>query len=177
MEANEHFSEAKQCSIGSTKTPIEPANLIILTVAVTVPLLGSPHLVSHQKQRRAKGKEGQSQGISDLAISQLLYRRVLRRALCSAIPRQFVGVAAPILLKVRFVMFVIVGHEIIQREPIVTSREVHALLRRIFSFFIEVRAPEEALPEAYNLARVAFDKALKVIAKFSVPFLPSVPDK
>jgi hypothetical protein len=36
MEANERFSEAKQCRVGNTETPIEPANLIILTVAVTV---------------------------------------------------------------------------------------------------------------------------------------------
>ena len=53
-ERNKHLDKAVDVSVLSQEAPVEPADLIVLTVCIVIPSLAAPHLVAHQQHRGAE---------------------------------------------------------------------------------------------------------------------------
>ena len=53
-ERNKHLDKAVDVSVLSHEAPVEPADLIVLTVCIVIPSLAAPHLVAHQQHRGAE---------------------------------------------------------------------------------------------------------------------------
>ncbi len=74
-------------------------------------------------------------------------------------------------------MLVVVGHEVVEGEPVMTRHEVDALLGLPLLVPVERRAADHAVGKALDRAVVATEEAADIIAKSPVPFLPAVPDE
>ena len=74
-------------------------------------------------------------------------------------------------------MLAVVGHEIVERETIVSRHEVDALLGLALLVTIDGRAADQAIGDAIDRAVVTTEEAADIVPEASVPFLPAVPDK
>ena len=74
------------------------------------------------------GEQRDGQEILDLPVPQLLDCRIVGRTFDAAVPAAIVVGAVAVVLAVRFIVLLVVGDEIVEREAIVAGDEVDALL-------------------------------------------------
>ena len=82
-----------------------------------------------------------------------------------------------IILLVGFVVFYVIGNQIVQSESIVCGDEVDTAIRFAVRLRINVGAGGESRREAADQAVVAPHESPRVIAEVSVPFRPTMPDE
>jgi hypothetical protein len=68
-------------------------------------------------------------------------------------------------------------NQIVQSEAVVAGHEIDALLGLALLVLINIGAPRQPKSHCTRGSVVAFEKSSDVVAKFSVPFLPAIPDK
>src|SRR5262249_61943371 len=95
----------------------------------------------------------------------------------SAVPAPIVLGAVPVALAVLRVVLVIVGDEVVEREPVVAGHEVDALLGLALLVPVDLRAAQQPVGHAADRARIAAGEAAHVVAESTVPLLPAVPDE
>ena len=105
--------------------PVQPAHLIILAVDVVVSELGIQEFVSRQKHGNAAAEEKERKGILRLPLSQMKDLRIIRRTFDAAVPAAVVIGTVPVILSVHLIMLFIIGHQIIQREAVMTGDKIH----------------------------------------------------
>src|SRR5262249_47723468 len=127
--------------------------------------------------RRSQREQSNAQKILGLAHSQLIDLRIISGALNTAVPAPVVIRAVPIMLAVCFVVLLVVGDQIVEREAIMASHEVDALFRLALFVSIDLRTPEQPVGYALHHSLLATKEIAKVIAKFSVPLLPAITDE
>src|ERR1700757_2566785 len=157
--------------------PIEPILFVVLTVGVVVPVLGSANLITHQKHGKTKRKHGDGHEILDLAGSESLNFSIRGGTLDPTVPAPIVIAAVTVFFTVGFVVFVIVGDEVVERKSVVTGNEVHALLRFAFLAAIDLMTAKQPVREMSQRAIFTTKETSYVIPKTTVPFLPTVTNK
>ena len=75
------------------------------------------------------GEEEGCEKIAFLPKAQRIYAIIVRRTFRTAIPRMIVVIAILVPLAVRVVVFVVVAHEIVQRETIMRDQEIDRGIR------------------------------------------------
>ena len=83
-----------------------------------------------------------------------------------------VVVAVVVVLAVRFVVFVVVADEIVQRETVVRGNEIDAGVGAAAVVLVEVRAARQAISHLADPPFVAFPKAADRVAILAVPLRP-----
>src|SRR5262245_55229388 len=127
--------------------PVEPTGLIVLAVGIVVTLLRVAHFVAHQNHWYAKREYRDRQEVFHLPVSQLFYCAIIARALNSAIPAAVVIHAIAIAFAIRFVVFVVIGNEVVEGKSVMTGYEVDALLRLPSLVTIDFRAADQAVSQ------------------------------
>ena len=97
---------------------------------------------------------------------------VVRRAFGAAVPTVVVVRAIAIFLAVRLVMFLVVAHEIAQREAVVSGDEIEARARAPAIVCVEIAAAGQSRGQLADRAAVAFPKAPHAVAILAVPLGP-----
>src|SRR6185436_12115381 len=94
-----------------------------------------------------------------------------------AIPTSVIVGAVAITLTVRLVVFLVIGHEVIQSETVVASDKVYALLG--FPLFVPVDLGTAEEPVGQPTCKTVFtpEETAHVIPEAAVPFFPTVADK
>ena len=108
-----------------------------------LPCLRAPHFVAHQDHRHAERKHRDGQEVLHLPVAQLLDCGIVGRAFDAAIPASVVVGAVAVVFAVGFVVLLVIGDEIVEREPVVTGHEVDALLGFAFLVTIDLGAAEQ----------------------------------
>src|SRR6266567_2881449 len=103
-----------------------PRQLVVLAVSIVVALLRPAELVTHEQHRHALREEKCGQTVALLLRAQPDDGGVVRLSLHATVPRAVVRFPVGVVLAVRFVVLLVVGHEVAQREAIVRSDEVDA---------------------------------------------------
>src|SRR2546423_13863533 len=106
--------------------PIQPTDLIVLTIGVVISLLGATELIAAQKHRHALGQKEHRQKIALLPPAQTVDVRIVGRTLDAAIPGTVVIVSVAIFVAVRFVVLVVVTDKVVEGEAVVRSDEIDA---------------------------------------------------
>ena len=106
--------------------PVDPADLVILAIGVVVALLGSRKLVAGEQHRCALRQQQSAEEVAPLTGAQRIDVLVVGRAFDPAIPRAVVGVAVLVVLAVRLVVPLVVGDQIVEREPVMGGDEIDA---------------------------------------------------
>src|SRR5581483_10333365 len=163
--------EAGQALTLRCRLPIEPADLIVLTVGIVVPALGAAKLISRQKHGSALGEEQRPEEIALLTLAQCVDRRILRRALRAAVPGAVVAAAVAVPLAIRLIVLLVVTHEIVQGEAIVGGHEIYARERPATPVIERLARCAQTLRHGAR-ARRTFPEIPADIAIAVVPFPP-----
>jgi hypothetical protein len=107
-----------------------------------------------------------------LLIAESVDSRIVSGTLGATIPGAVVGGAVLVAFPVRFVVFVVVADQIIQREAVVRRNEVDGRPWLATLAIEDVGRSADTLNEFAD-GRVAFPKIANRIAKLVVPFRPS----
>ena len=86
-------------------------------------------------------------------------RRIVGRPLNAAIPASIIIGAVTVVFAVCFVVLLVVGDEIVEREPVVTRHEVDALLGLALLVAVNRGAAEKAVGDARDGAVVTAEES------------------
>src|SRR2546422_1913827 len=157
--------------------PVKPTGLVVLAISVVVTLLGAPYFVAHQNHRQTQREYRHGQKVLHLPVSQLLDGRIIGGALDTPIAASVVVRAIAVGFAVQLVVPLVVGDEVIEREPVVTGYKVHTLLSLAFLVTINLRAAKQPVSKGCHRPLVATKKAANIVAEPAIPFPPTVPDE
>ena len=172
-QATEPRREVDQLALLSGGAPVEPAELIVLAVAVVVAVLGARELISAQQQRDAFGQHQRGQEIAALTGAQLQDILVVCGSFDTAVPASVVVVAVAVVLAVGLVVLGVVADEVVEREAIVDGDDVHRRRRASATVAEQIpRATDARGHVRQNPARRAPEVA-DGVAESSIPFAPA----
>src|SRR4029077_17775631 len=163
--SNEQLYEPVQLVMLRCQCPVQPAGFVILTVGVVVTMLASPHFVAHENHRDAERKHRDRQEVFGLPIAQLLYSWIVGRTLDAAVPAPVIARAVAVVFPVGFIVFLVVGNEVVEGEAIVTSHKVDTLFGLPLFVTIDFRTAQKAIGEPPYRTLFTPEKAANVIAK------------
>ena len=153
--------------------PVIPGQLRILTVGVVVALLRAAQLVAARDHRRALRENQRAPEVALLALAQLDDGGVVRGALHSAVPGMVVVRPVPVVLAVRLVVLLLVAHQILEREAVMSGDEVDARRRRTPRGLVKIRAAREARGNLAVQAHIALPELAHRVAVLAVPLHPA----
>src|SRR6202035_3594612 len=113
-QLNQFSGELEQSILWLAPLPVQPADLVVLTISVVVPLLGAAELVAGQKHGHALRQKEHRQKIALLSPPQTVDVRIVRWTFNAAVPGTIVIIAVAVLVAIGFVVLVIVADEIVQ---------------------------------------------------------------
>src|SRR5574340_280882 len=128
-ESNHEPNKSEDVLMRLEPAPIEPRGDVILVIRIIIPALGLEKLIAGTDHRGSIREEQQAHEVFRLALPQL--QNLIRQAVIpfpAAVPTVVLGGAIFIVVSVGPIPFVIVGDEIIEREPIVTGDVIYALI-------------------------------------------------
>src|SRR5262245_54218919 len=111
-QPDQQLKEPEQVSIGVEEAPVNPADLIILTVGVIVPALCPPELVAGQDHGGAGGEQENRREVPHLAPTQSIDFLRVGRSLAATVPAQVVVAAVGVALAVGLIVLAVVGDQI-----------------------------------------------------------------
>src|SRR5262249_31496162 len=104
--------------------PIDPADLVVLAMGVVVAVLCTGELVAGEQHRGALRQHQGAEEVAHLAGPQCIHFLVIGRAFDATIPGAVVRMAVLVFFAVRLVVLVVVGNEVIEREPVMDGDEI-----------------------------------------------------
>src|SRR5262252_7865439 len=100
------------------RPPVEPTDLIVLTIGIVVPALRAPDFVAHEQHWRTESEQRQHEEVLDLPITQGLDGWIISRSFHAAIPADVEVGPVPVVLSVRLVVLLIVRDQVVERESV-----------------------------------------------------------
>ena len=112
--------------------PVEPGDLVVLTIGVIVALLRVAHLVAREYHRDTLTHHQQCDGVLHLAVAQGIDVSVVCRTFIATVPTIIMVLTITVIFAIGFVVLLVVRHEVHQCETVVCRNEVHAGLDASF---------------------------------------------
>src|SRR6266403_4517547 len=153
--------------------PIEPADLIVLTVSVVVPLLCMADLVARDKHRNSLRQEQRGYEIAPLLGAKALDCGIVRGAFHAAVPATVIVSAVAVFFTVGLIMLGVVADQVLQSEAIMRGDEINAGIRFAPAARVKVAGAGEAVGEFADQAAIALPVGAHGIAVLIVPFGPA----
>ena len=144
-QLNQFLRELEQLLLLVSALPCQPADLVILAIGVVVSALRPCPFVTRADHRHALRKQKCGEQITPLPTAQFVDIGIIRRALGPVIPGMIIVVAVLIVLAVRFVVFVVIADEIVEREAIVRGDEIDARVRATAVVLVEIGTAGQAI--------------------------------
>ena len=145
------------------KSPVQPGNLIVLTIAVVIAVFCISKFISCKKHGSSSAAQKNGAGVSDHAVTERKNFRIIRFPFCAAVPASVVIGSVCIIPSVVFIVLVIIGVEIIQSKAIVAGKKIDAgvisgiiSLRRIVIAPVEIAGPGNAPGGIPGIPAVSF---------------------
>ena len=154
--------------------PVQPADVVVLTVGVVVALLRAPGLVAGADHRHALRHAAAWRG--SCASAGSVPRSIAGSSVAPStaeVGAQVVRLAVLVVLPVGLVVLARVAHEIAQREAVVARHVVDARERLAARRLVEIAAAGEPRRELGDLAAIAAPEPAAGVAIACVPFRPA----
>ena len=116
-----------------------------MTIGVVVSALGMAELIAPVEHWHALREKKGGNEIKLLAGAEKRHCRVIRRSLHPAIPAVVFVRSVLVVLAVRFVVFIVVAHQVFKRETVVARHEINTGVRPPTALFIEVAAAAQCV--------------------------------
>ena len=151
---------------------MDPGQLGVLGVGVVVAQLGATQLVAVQQHRHALREQQGGDEVALLAGAQRPHLGVVGGAFGAGVPRPVVRFAVAVALAIGVVVLVVVGDQVLDREPVVRGDEVDRGHRSAAGVLVEVGRASDAGGEFAQRRRFATPEIPHGVAVFAVPFRP-----
>ncbi len=125
-----------------------------------------------QQHRDPLGEEQGGQEVALLLLAQGQHGYVVGGAFDAAVPGPVVALAVPVVLPVGLVVLLVVGHQVVQGEPVVGGDEVDRGDRAPTVVLVEVAGPGEPETELAEGGRLAPPEVAHRVAVLAVPLRP-----
>ena len=155
--------------------PIEPRDLVVLTVGIVVALLGVAHLVAREYHGDTLTDHQQGDGVFHLTVTQGVDVGVVRWTLATTVPTVVMVLAIAVVFAVGLVVLVVIRHKVHQRETVMRRDEVHAGLDATSLLGIEIGRADDTLLDVGEDIRIALDETTDTVTELSVPLGPTSP--
>ena len=172
-QLDQALGEGQEALLVLAHGPVHPAGLVVLAVAVVVAALGAADGIPPQEHRHPLGQQQGGQEIALLAVAQGPDGRIPAGSFHPAVPAQVVVVAVPVVLLVGFVVLVVVGDQVVEREAVVGRDEVDAGVGGASAGGVEIARTREAVGELADDAAVALPIGPHRVPVAVVPFGPA----
>ena len=165
-------SELQQVLVLLIEVPVDPGDLVVLTVGVVVASLGPAQLISVADHGHALTEQDGGQEVAGLAMTQLGDRRVVGGPFGAAVPGAVVVAAVGVALEVGLVVLLVVGDQVVHREAVVGGDEVDAGHRGAPGVLIEVGGTGDAGGELAQRGGLSAPEVAHGVAVLPVPLAP-----
>ena len=108
----------------SVSLPMEPAQRIILAVRIIIALLRTPHLIAHQQHGNTLRQGQHAQKIALLNQSGMQDRELIAGPFHTVITTVIIMTPVTIILTVGVVMLVLIAHQVLKGETIMSSDKI-----------------------------------------------------
>src|SRR5262249_12369039 len=125
---DELLEKPEQVGMRLEEAPIDPTDLIVLTVGVVGAVWRTYELTSGKNQGGPSGEQENGRKVAHLPLTQPVDLRSLGRSLTAAVPALVIIITVGVTLAVGLVVFAVIGDEISEREAIVAGDEVQAVI-------------------------------------------------
>src|SRR5581483_1088769 len=112
-QRNHTLRECEQIAIDVRRVPVDPADFVILTIRVVIPLLTMTDRISRQHHGHALRQEKRCQKISFLPRTQRIYLRIIGWPLNPAIPAAIVVGSVSIVFSVGLIVLLVVADQVL----------------------------------------------------------------
>src|SRR5690606_4405551 len=120
--------KSNQLAIGTF--PVNPRELVVLTVRIVVAALGAAQLVAVDDQRRPLRQDQRRERVAFLLPPSGQDRLVVGWSFGAEVPGTVVAFAVAVVFPVGVVVLLVVRHQVVQREAIVGRDDVDAGARQ-----------------------------------------------
>ena len=111
-EGDAIFKESKNISLGVNAGPVEPVQLIVLTIGIVIALFGMGHFVTHQNHGYTLADHEDGECVFDELLAQGVDVRIVCGTFPATVPTVVVIVTVPISFSVSPVMLLIVRKKV-----------------------------------------------------------------
>ena len=130
----DHFPEKPvKFLVGFQPLPVQPGNLIILTIRIIISKTGVPEFISCQKHGRSPAAHQSHTGVFHHLKTKGADIRILRFPFHSAVPAPVVVISIRIIPAVGLVMFPVIRIKIPERKTVMAGEEIDG---RIIAFIL-----------------------------------------
>ena len=131
-QCNQFLCIVQKILIFLRKLPVQPADLVVLTVRIVVALPALSKLVPGCQHRGPLRQQQKRQCVFHLPFAQLQNCPLAGRSFHAAVPARVVGISVLIFLPVCLVMLAVVGNQIRQGKAFIAGDIIdHAVLHRV----------------------------------------------
>ncbi len=149
------LGEGEQPLILRAPLPVDPADLVVLTVGVVVAKLAAAHLVAGEEVGSALGEQQGGDQVAFLLLAQVVDARIQGRPLDAVVAGEVVAVAVAVILAVGLIVALVVGDQILQGEAVVIAEVVDAGVGRAPVLREEIPRADQPGSKVAHLARIA----------------------
>src|SRR5208337_1651082 len=171
-ERDQLADEIAEFDPGIGPAPFEPAQAVVLAVAVVVSLLGVPAVITRQQHGHALREKQRGEEIAGLAVAERPDGGVGAFPFLAAVPTVVVVVAVAVVVAIGKVVFVVVADESAQTEPVVAGDEIDAGMGMTAAVVVEIGTAAQAGGE-FTGGTGTLPKATDFIAIASIPLGPA----
>src|ERR1700722_4592028 len=173
---NHVLEETENGLIRSQLAPVQPSGFVILVIRIVVAKLRVQEFVAGPEHWGPVRQHEQTEKILCLLApqGQHFIRRIFV-ALVARVPAMVRVRAILVVVAIRPVVLFVVGDEVVQREAVMRSDKVHALISVIsFSSVVgeKIVTAVETAHQVGHKSRITLDEPANVIPKPSVPLQP-----
>ena len=122
---NHKFEKFKQFPVLIKETPVQPGGFVVLAIRVVVAVLGIAEFIPRQEHGRSAAAHQHGTGIADHPETEAEDFGVVGISFGAAVPAPVVVGAVRIVPAVFFVVFLVVGIEIVQCKAVMAGKEIH----------------------------------------------------
>ena len=116
--------EFKEVFVFPEKVPVQPGDLVVLAVRIVVAVARVPEFIAGEEHGRPPAAHEHGAGVLDHAEAQRQDIRIVRFALCAAVPAVVVIEAVGIVPAVGLVVLYVIAVQVVQGEPVVAGQEI-----------------------------------------------------
>ena len=154
--------------------PVQPGNLVVLTVGVVVAELGVGKFVPRQEHGSAPAAQQHGEGVFYQPVPKGQHLRIRGVSLHAAVPAVVVVGPVGVAPAVGLVVLDVVGVQVVQGKAVVAGEEVHRGVLPLGGG-IQVGGAGDALDRRPGQTSVSLQEAAQVVPVLAVPFCPPVP--
>ena len=152
--------------------PVEPGDLIVLTVAVVIAVLGIPEFIPRIDHGSPPAAHQDCDGIAHHFKAEGPDHGIVRRTLDPAVPAAVVISAVHIVPAVCFVVFVVVGKQVVKREAVVAGDEIDGGAETVITVLIQVGRTHDPVRGLLRVPEIALEIVAERISVAAVPLRP-----